>query len=90
LVWGEFEPAYEEKEGLLAYYRRADRDLLILANLKSEPEMIDTGSEYRILLDSMNPSGTQEQTQTRIQLQPWQGVILELKHTVFEKEHKIG
>ena len=78
LVWGEFEPAYEDRAGLLAYYRKADRNLLILANLKSEPEEIDTGCEYRILLDNMNPSATQEQAQRLIQLQAWQGVVLEL------------
>jgi oligo-1,6-glucosidase len=78
LVWGEFEPVYEERKGLMAYCRRADRDLLILANLKSEPETIDVGCEYRVLLDNLNPSVTPEQTQTCIKLQAWQGVVLEL------------
>ena len=78
LVWGEFEPAYEDRKGLMAYCRRADRDLLILANLKSEPETIDVGCEYRVLLDNLNPSVTPEQTQTCIKLQAWQGVVLEL------------
>ena len=95
LVWGQFEPAYEDREGLLAYHRRADRDLLILANLKSEPEKADVGCGFRILLDNMDPAGArsdtlQDQTQQCLELQGWQGVILELKHTVFEKEHKIG
>ena len=78
LVWGEFEPVYEERKGLMAYCRRADRDLLILANLKSEPETIDVGCEYRVLLDNLNPSVTPEQTQTCIKLHAWQGVVLEL------------
>ena len=69
---------YEERKGLMAYCRRADRDLLILANLKSEPETIDVGCEYRVLLDNLNPSVTPEQTQTCIKLQAWQGVVLEL------------
>ena len=84
LVWGEFDPVYEEREGLLAYYRRSDRNLLILANLKAEPEEIDVGCVYRILLDNLDPvntrgNGTRERSQQRIQLQAWQGVILELE-----------
>ena len=95
LVWGEFEPAYVERKGLLAYNRRADRELLILANLKSEPEKVDVGCGFRILLDNMDPAAArsdtlQDQTQQCLELQGWRGVILELKHTVFEKEHKIG
>ena len=77
LVWGEFEPAYEEREGLIAYYRSADRRLLILANLKSEPEHIDIGCEYTVLLDNMNLLNTYNQR--KIELQAWQGVILEIK-----------
>ena len=83
LVWGELDPAYEDREGLMAYYRRSDRVLLVLANLKSEPEKIDIGCEYRILLDNLDPVNTHKdetrsQTQCSIQLQAWQGVLLEL------------
>ena len=80
LVWGNFEPAYEDREGLIAYYRRADRDLMILANLKAEPENIDTGCRYRILLDNMDPFNTHKDRiqEQPLQLQGWQGMILEL------------
>ena len=78
LVWGELEPVYVDREGLMAYYRRADRNLMILANLKSEPEAVDIGCEYKILLDNLDPSGSHEQTQQLLQLQAWQGMILEL------------
>ena len=69
--------------------------MLILANLKSEPEKIDIGCEYRILLDNLDPvithmDGTRSQTQHSIRLQAWQGVLLELIHPAFEKKHKIG
>jgi oligo-1,6-glucosidase len=80
LVWGEFDPAYEDRKGLMAYYRRADRNVLVLANLKSESEEIDVGCEYRILLDNLNPSVTHEQMQGCIHMQAWQGLILELMH----------
>jgi oligo-1,6-glucosidase len=83
LVWGKFEPVYEDREGLIAYYRRADRNLLILANMKSEPEDIEIDCKYRILLDNMNSEGRQadaarEHTRRNIQLQAWQGMVLEL------------
>ena len=80
LVRGELEPVYVDREGLMAYYRRADRNLMILANLKSEPEAVDIGCEYKILLDNLDPSGSHEQTQQllQLQLQAWQGMILEL------------
>ncbi|MBQ6439745.1 MAG: alpha-glucosidase [Mogibacterium sp.] len=83
LVWGDLEPVYEEREGLLAYYRRADRTLLILANLKPESENIEIDCKYRTLLDNMNSAGrqadiAQEHTQRHIQLQAWQGMVLEL------------
>jgi oligo-1,6-glucosidase len=77
LVWGDFEPAYEDRKGLLAYYRTADRVLLILANLKSESEEIDTGCEYRVLIDNMDPCNTTRHG--RLQLQAWQCMLLELK-----------
>ena len=82
-MWGELEPTYEDRKGLMAYFRKADRTLLILANLKAEPEEIDTGCEYRVLLDNMGPFdlGTdriREQTQQSVDLQAWQGMILEL------------
>ena len=54
------------------------RNLMILANLKSEPEAVDIGCEYKILLDNLDPSGSHEQTQQLLQLQAWQGMILEL------------
>ena len=83
LVWGEFDPVYEDRKGLLAYYRRSDRTLLVLANLKSEPENIDSDREYKVLLDSMDPTDkytdkTQQQTQRGVKLQAWQGMILEI------------
>ena len=80
LVWGELDPVYEDRAGLLAYHRKADRDLLILANLKSEPEKIDVDCEYRILLDNMDPDSDRahQQTKGNVHLQAWQGVILEL------------
>ena len=83
LVWGEFDPVYEDRKGLLAYYRRSDRTLLVLANLKSEPENIDFDREYKVLLDSMDPTDkytdkTQQQTQRGVKLQAWQGMILEI------------
>ena len=83
LVWGEFDPVYEDRKGLLAYYRRSDRTLLVLANLKSEPESIDIDREYKVLLDSMDPTDkytdkTQQQTQRGVKLQAWQGMILEI------------
>ena len=80
LVWGEFEPAYEDRAGLMAYYRRADRTLLILANLKSEPEEIDIDCEYRILLNNMSSfnADTDIAQKHTVQLQAWQGMILEL------------
>ena len=82
LVWGELEPAYEDRKGLMAYFRKADRTLLILANLKAEPEEIDTGCEYRVLLDNMDPfdrstDRIREKTHKSVHLQAWQGMILE-------------
>ena len=36
LVWGDFEPLYTEREGLAAFWRRADKKLLVLSNLSDE------------------------------------------------------
>ena len=91
LVWGEFEPAFEDRAGLMAYFRKADRTVLVMANLKSEPERVNIGSGYRILLDNMDPLNTDpgstkaqtadsvaSENQRSIWLQGWQGVVLEL------------
>ena len=71
---GEFRPVFEDQNGLLAYHRTAERDLLILANLKPEKQMVPVSSPYKILLNNM---ACCEEGKDSILLMPWQGMVLE-------------
>ena len=75
IVWGEFIPVYEDQEGLLAYRRKGDRDLLILANLKSQTQTVHIDTEYKVLLNNMVDIRSEH---SGLILEGWQGVILEL------------
>ena len=72
---GEFSPAFEERKGLLAYCRRGERNLLILANLKSEEETIPLPDSRKILLNNLSTCRIE---QSRIILAGWQGIVLEV------------
>ena len=75
LVWGEFLPEYENIEGLLAYHRKADRDLLVLANMKQGSQTVNICGHCSALINNMDHLTADENS---ITLEGWQGVMLEI------------
>ena len=76
LVYGALIPACEDQQGLLAYHRRADRDLLVLANLQSEARQVKLpGPAKRVLLNNLEALDLEGDSLT---LTGWQAVILEM------------
>lgn len=85
-VYGEFEPAYEEYENILAYYRRGDsHTILVISNWGSREQNIvlkEDVSEIEILLDNMHISGSQcgvHMKTDSIKLQSGQVVVLRIQ-----------
>ena len=72
---GDFVPAFEDREGLMAYHRKGDKNLLILANLKQEEETVPIPSGSRILLNTTDGCRSEEGL---VRLEGWQGLVLEL------------
>ncbi|MCR4657077.1 MAG: DUF3459 domain-containing protein [Lachnospiraceae bacterium] len=75
LAYGDFESAFEERKSLFAYYRKGEKDLLILANLKTEEETVPISLPYRILLKTTDACRTKKDL---ITLEGWQGIVVEL------------
>ena len=77
LVYGSLTPEYVDEENLMAYHRRADRDLLVMANLQPEARMMTLpGGVKRVLIDNLNGCGIGE---NQVTLKGWQGVVLEME-----------
>lgn len=85
-VYGEFEPAYQEYENILAYYRRGDSNtILVISNWGSGEQSIllkKDDSEIKILLDNMYKSGSQYGVDVKpdsIKLLSGQAVVLKIQ-----------
>ena len=74
MAYGGFEPLFEDAEGLMAYSRRADRELIVLANLKEESQAVPLQDFGGVLL---NNSDELTIADDMIILKGWQGVIYE-------------
>lgn len=76
VVYGDLIPYLEEQHNLMAYYRKGDRTLLVLANFQKEPQTVELPAPYtKILLNNYPELTTEGDTVT---LQDYQAVILEL------------
>lgn len=76
VVYGATEPYLEAQEDLMAYYRRADRTLLILGNFRAAPQRaVLPGPAKRVLLNNL-PDFREENGV--LDLAGWQLVVLEI------------
>ncbi len=74
-AWGDFEPAWEDRGSLLAYHRKGERHLLVLANLKPEEESVLLPFRCQVLLNTAEGCRMEN---GRLFLAGWQGIVLEL------------
>ena len=76
LVYGELIPAFQDVNNLMAYHRRADRDVLVLANLQGEPRTVRLPAPLkRVLLDNLDGVRVEDGAVT---LRGWQSAVMEL------------
>ena len=77
VVYGALEPYLEEREGLMAYFRRGERTLLVAGSTGGEPQRLPLpGRLKRVLLNNLEDYKEQAGELT---LAPWQFLLLEVE-----------
>ncbi len=75
LIYGEFEPYHREQKNLLAYTRRLDKNIIVIANYQQKPQEVTLpGPAKKILLSNL---GRQTVADTAITLDSYELLILE-------------
>lgn len=67
----------EDQKGLMAYYRKGERAVLVLANLKAQSQAVSVELPFRLLLNNME---TCQMENDLILLKPWQGIVVETEN----------
>lgn len=75
-VYGTFEPAWEDTHNLMAYYRKADKTLLVIGNFQKESQSITLPCDIKNVLINNYPEIEKEGN--TIRLNNYQVLILEL------------
>ena len=76
VVYGTFEPAWEDQHNLMAYYRKGEKTLLVIGNYQKEPQDVTLDAPYqKVVLN--NDAGLAKDGNT-LHLQGYQVVILEM------------
>ena len=76
LTYGELIPYQSERHNLIAYHRRGDKDILIVANYQKDPQTVELPVVPKKTL--LNNYDTLEQEGTKVFLQNYQAVVWEL------------
>ncbi len=76
VVYGALEPVWEERHNLMAYYRKADKTLLVIGNYQKETQEVVLPSAYKkVLLNNYKDIVSENDT---IRLYGYQVLILEM------------
>lgn len=76
VVYGILEPYLEEQHNLMAYYRKADKTLLVIGNYQKEAQEVKLPGTYRQVLLNNFPDLTEENN--ILKLHGYQVIILEM------------
>lgn len=76
VVYGALEPVWEDRHNLMAYYRKADKNLLIIGNYQTVPQDVTLPSLYKKILLNNYPELVQEGR--TLHMKGYQAVILEM------------
>ena len=76
VVYGTLEPYLEEQHNLMAYYRKADKTLLVIGNYQKEAQEVKLPGTYRQVLLNNFPDLTEEYN--ILKLHGYQVIILEM------------
>ena len=76
VVYGAFEPVWEDTHNLMAYYRKGDKNLLVIGNYQMAEQTITLPSSYkRILLNNYHDL---KENGAELTLKAYQVLILEM------------
>lgn len=76
VVYGSLEPVWEEVHNLMAYYRKADKTLLVIGNYQKEPQTVELPGTYKKVLLNNYPDVAADGN--KIELQGYQFLVLEM------------
>ena len=76
VIYGEVVPYLEDTHNLMAYYRRGDKDLLVIGNFQKEEQTIALPSACKKVLLNNYPDVSMNDTS--LTLHSYQALILEL------------
>ena len=76
VVYGELEPVWEDVNNLMAYYRKGDKNLLVVGNYQKEPQTIELAGECRKVL--INNYDKVAMDGNKIELQGYQFLVIEM------------
>ena len=76
IVYGDVIPFEEDRHNLMAYHRKADKDLLVIGNFQKEAQNVTLPSECKNILINNYPDA--EINGTEVQLKGYQVLVLEL------------
>ncbi len=76
VVYGDLEPVFEEQHNLMAYYRKADKTLLVIGNYqREEQEIILPGAYKKVLINNYKDINEKDNT---IIMHGYQVLVLEM------------
>lgn len=76
VVYGELEPVFEEQHNLMAYYRKADKTLLVIGNYQNEEQDVSLPEAYKKVL--INNYKDIKQKNNIITMYGYQVLVLEI------------
>ena len=76
IVYGTLEPAWEDRHNLMAYYRKADRTLLVIGNYQREAQSVTLTAPFRRVL--LNNQCSLDEKNGTVTLLGYQVLILEM------------
>ena len=76
IVYGTLEPVWEERCGLMAYYRKGEKTLLVIGNYQKEEQELLLPNSYKKVLLNNYPHLSQEKN--KLLLRGYQVLILEM------------
>lgn len=76
IVYGTLEPVWEERCGLMAYYRKGEKTLLVIGNYQKEEQELLLPNAYKKVLLNNYPNLSQEKN--KLLLRGYQVLILEM------------
>ena len=76
IQFGDFSPLYEDLTNVIAYQRKGDIQIAVLANFQAEPVQLDLEDSARVLLNNYEQLDRLNADQVR--LQPYQALVLAL------------